>query len=144
VKDATKRLLPIVLIVALFMRAQGCRAAVLLGLGLYGTGALLFRPAAGAQSYPFFLLSLFIIASGLAFLETSANPRTRRPHQVRRGTAGDGDHRRRGDSRADGLGLRSERIHSLCHAVPAACFAVLAFGATARRARARVKRGSCI
>lgn len=59
---------------ALFMRAKGYRAAVLLGLGLYGAGALLFWPAAGAQSYPFFLLSLFIIASGLAFLETSANP----------------------------------------------------------------------
>jgi len=56
------------------MRAKGYRAAVLLGLGLYGAGALLFWPAAGAQSYPFFLLSLFIIASGLAFLETSANP----------------------------------------------------------------------
>jgi FHS family L-fucose permease-like MFS transporter len=59
---------------ALFMRAQGYRAAVLLGLILYGAGALLFWPAAGAQSYPFFLLALFVIASGLAFLETSANP----------------------------------------------------------------------
>lgn len=59
---------------ALFMRARGYRAAVLLGLGLYGAGALLFWPAAGAQSYPFFLFALFVIASGLAFLETSANP----------------------------------------------------------------------
>lgn len=59
---------------ALFMRAQGYRAAVLTGLGLYGLGALLFWPAAGAQSYPFFLAALFVIASGLAFLETSANP----------------------------------------------------------------------
>jgi FHS family L-fucose permease-like MFS transporter len=59
---------------ALFMRAQGYRAAVLAGLGLYGAGALLFWPAAGAQSYPFFLIALFVIASGLAFLETSANP----------------------------------------------------------------------
>lgn len=59
---------------ALFMRARGYRAAVLTGLGLYGLGALLFWPAAGAQSYPFFLAALFVIASGLAFLETSANP----------------------------------------------------------------------
>jgi MFS transporter, FHS family, L-fucose permease len=59
---------------ALFMRAYGYRAAVLAGLGLYGLGALLFWPAAGAQSYPFFLAALFVIAGGLAFLETSANP----------------------------------------------------------------------
>lgn len=59
---------------ALFMRAKGYRAAVLTGLGLYGLGALLFWPAAGAQSYPFFLAALFVIAGGLAFLETSANP----------------------------------------------------------------------
>ncbi|MCD2322936.1 L-fucose:H+ symporter permease [Sphingomonas sp. IC-56] len=59
---------------ALFMRSYGYRAAVLLGLCLYASGALLFWPAAGAQSYPFFLVALFVIASGLAFLETSANP----------------------------------------------------------------------
>ena len=59
---------------ALFMRAQGYRAAVLTGLVLYGGGALLFWPAASAQSYPFFLVALFVIAAGLAFLETSANP----------------------------------------------------------------------
>jgi FHS family L-fucose permease-like MFS transporter len=59
---------------ALFMRAYGYRAAVLLGLALYGLGAFLFWPAASARSYGFFLLALFVIASGLAFLETSANP----------------------------------------------------------------------
>lgn len=59
---------------ALFMRAFGYRAAVLLGLVLYGLGALLFWPAAEAQSYPAFLAALFVIASGLGFLETSANP----------------------------------------------------------------------
>jgi FHS family L-fucose permease-like MFS transporter len=59
---------------ALFMRSYGYRAAVLLGLILYGAGALLFWPAASALSYPAFLAALFIIASGLAFLETSANP----------------------------------------------------------------------
>lgn len=59
---------------ALFMRAHGYRAAVLLGLGCYGVGALLFWPAAAAQSYPAFLAALFVIAGGLSFLETSANP----------------------------------------------------------------------
>ncbi|GGB26934.1 L-fucose:H+ symporter permease [Sphingomonas metalli] len=59
---------------ALFMRRFGYRAAVLLGLCLYGIGALLFWPAAGLASYPAFLLALFVIASGLGFLETSANP----------------------------------------------------------------------
>ena len=59
---------------ALFMRAYGYRAAVLLGLCFYGAGALLFWTAAGLQSYPFFLIALFVIASGLSFLETSANP----------------------------------------------------------------------
>jgi FHS family L-fucose permease-like MFS transporter len=59
---------------ALFMRAYGYRAAVLFGLVLYGAGALLFWPAAAARSYGFFLFALFVIASGLGFLETSANP----------------------------------------------------------------------
>ncbi|MGK6323337.1 L-fucose:H+ symporter permease [Sphingomonas sp. DT-51] len=59
---------------ALTMRRYGYRAAVLLGLLLYGAGALMFWPAAEWQSYPTFLLALFVIASGLGFLETSANP----------------------------------------------------------------------
>jgi len=59
---------------ALFMRARGYRAAVIAGLMLYGLGALLFWPAASAESYAFFLAALFVIAAGLAFLETSANP----------------------------------------------------------------------
>ena len=56
------------------MRRFGYKAAVLVGLGLYGAGALLFYPAAQTQTYGLFLLALFVIASGLAFLETSANP----------------------------------------------------------------------
>jgi len=41
---------------------------------LYATGAILFYPAAQNQSFPFFLLALFVLASGLTFLETAANP----------------------------------------------------------------------
>lgn len=59
---------------AIFMQRLGYRAAVIMGLLLYGAGALLFYPAASMQEYRFFLLALFVIASGLAFLETSANP----------------------------------------------------------------------
>ena len=59
---------------SLFMRRFGYRAAVLLGLCLYGAGALLFLPATHASEYYGFLIALYIIASGCAFLETSANP----------------------------------------------------------------------
>jgi FHS family L-fucose permease-like MFS transporter len=44
------------------------------GLVLYSCGTFLFLPAAYARSYPLFLLALFVIASGLGFLETGANP----------------------------------------------------------------------
>lgn len=59
---------------ALFMKRFGYKAAVVLGLALFGAGALLFVPAAYAHNYLFFLVALYVIASGLSFLETSANP----------------------------------------------------------------------
>lgn len=59
---------------SLVMQRFGYKRAVIFGLVLYGTGALLFWPAAEARSYLFFLGALFVIASGLAFLETAANP----------------------------------------------------------------------
>jgi FHS family L-fucose permease-like MFS transporter len=59
---------------ALFMQRFGYKAAVVVGLIAYGVGALLFYPAAQMESYGFFLAALFVIAGGLAFLETSANP----------------------------------------------------------------------
>lgn len=57
-----------------YMRRYGYKSAVVLGLGLYGAGALLFWPAAASATYGMFLAALFVIACGLAFLETSANP----------------------------------------------------------------------
>ncbi|MGQ0834186.1 MAG: L-fucose:H+ symporter permease [Gammaproteobacteria bacterium] len=57
-----------------FMRRYGYKGAVVLGLLLYATGAWLFFPAAAAHTYALFLIALFVLASGLAFLETSANP----------------------------------------------------------------------
>ena len=59
---------------SLFMQRYGYKRAVIFGLCLYGAGALLFWPAADARSYLFFLGALFVIAGGLAFLETAANP----------------------------------------------------------------------
>jgi FHS family L-fucose permease-like MFS transporter len=59
---------------ALTMTRFGYKAGVVTGLGLFATGALLFWPAALALSYPMFLFALFVLASGLAFLETAANP----------------------------------------------------------------------
>lgn len=58
----------------LFMERFGYKAGVLVGLGLYAIGALLFVPAAGAGSFALFLLALFVIALGLGCLETAANP----------------------------------------------------------------------
>lgn len=58
----------------LFMRRYGYKGGIVLGLALYAAGTFLFYPAANARTYSLFLLALFVIASGLAFLETSANP----------------------------------------------------------------------
>jgi FHS family L-fucose permease-like MFS transporter len=57
-----------------FMKRYGYKGGIILGLILFATGSFLFFPAAGARSYVFFLAALFIIACGLAFLETAANP----------------------------------------------------------------------
>ncbi|WP_159739083.1 L-fucose:H+ symporter permease [Vibrio atypicus] len=59
---------------ALFIQRFSYKAGVLLGLGLFATGALLFYPAAQAMEYLPFLLALFVLAGGLSILETSANP----------------------------------------------------------------------
>ena len=58
----------------LVMRRYGYKTAVVIGLMLYGIGALLFYPAAQMATYGMFLAALFVIASGLGFLETAANP----------------------------------------------------------------------
>ncbi len=54
------------------MRKRGYKAGFLIGLFLYGVGCILFWPAAVVDKYWFFLTALFVIASGLAFLETAA------------------------------------------------------------------------
>jgi len=56
------------------MKKFGYKAGIIFGLALYAIGAFLFIPAANAREYSFFLGALFIIATGLTFLETAANP----------------------------------------------------------------------
>lgn len=59
---------------ALYIKKFTFKSGVLLGLGLFITGAVLFYPASISMQYTHFLLALFILAGGLAILETSANP----------------------------------------------------------------------
>jgi len=61
---------------AQLMRRAGYKAGILVGLCLYGAGCMMFWPAAFIAQYWFFLTALFVIASGLAFLETAASPFT--------------------------------------------------------------------
>ena len=58
---------------ALLMRRFGYKTGILVGLSLYATGAFLFWPAAIEGKYLYFLGALFVIASGLSFLETASN-----------------------------------------------------------------------
>ena len=59
---------------SLIMRRFNYKTGIVIGLFLFATGALLFYPAAENASYGFFLVALFVIASGLTFLETAGNP----------------------------------------------------------------------
>ena len=59
---------------AMFIRRFSYKAGILMGLGLYAFGALLFFPAKMTGAYYPFLLAYFILTCGLSFLETSANP----------------------------------------------------------------------
>jgi FHS family L-fucose permease-like MFS transporter len=59
---------------AIFIRRFSYKAGILVGLALYATGALLFIPASITMVFWVFLLALYILTFGLAFLETTANP----------------------------------------------------------------------
>jgi FHS family L-fucose permease-like MFS transporter len=58
----------------MFMNKFGYKKGIIVGLLLYAIGAFLFYPSAQSQSFEFFLLALFVLASGLTCLETAANP----------------------------------------------------------------------
>jgi FHS family L-fucose permease-like MFS transporter len=59
---------------AIFIRRYSYKAGILLGLGLYAVGVLMFFPAKLTGNYYPFLLAYLIMTIGLSFLETSANP----------------------------------------------------------------------
>jgi FHS family L-fucose permease-like MFS transporter len=59
---------------AYVVKKYSYKIGILVGLGLYAIGALLFFPAAALENYAFFLAALYILTFGLAFLETTANP----------------------------------------------------------------------
>ncbi len=59
---------------ALFIKRYSYKLGIIVGLALYAVGALLFYPAAQYEVFTFFLLSLYVLTFGLAFLETTANP----------------------------------------------------------------------
>jgi MFS transporter, FHS family, L-fucose permease len=58
----------------LLMKRHGYKSGFLTGLILFATGCFLFLPAAVYGRYGFFLAALFVLASGLSFLETASNP----------------------------------------------------------------------
>ncbi|MFY0685746.1 MAG: L-fucose:H+ symporter permease [Cyclobacteriaceae bacterium] len=59
---------------ALLIRRFQYKAGILVGLGMFIAGALLFYPASQTMVYGHFLAALFILAGGLSVLETTANP----------------------------------------------------------------------
>ena len=59
---------------ALFIQRYTFKAGVLIGLGLYAAGALMFIPAKEIGLYFPFLIAYFVMTCGLSFLETSCNP----------------------------------------------------------------------
>jgi MFS transporter, FHS family, L-fucose permease len=58
----------------ILMKRHGYKLGFMTGLLLFATGCFLFLPAANYGRYGFFLAALFVMASGLAFLETASNP----------------------------------------------------------------------
>ena len=59
---------------AMIMRKFSYKTGLVIGMLLFSLGTFLFWPAAHIGKYGFFLFALFVIASGLSFLETGANP----------------------------------------------------------------------
>jgi glucose/galactose transporter len=56
------------------LNRTGYKRGMSIGLFVMAAGALIFIPAANARSYALFLTGLFIIGTGLALLQTAANP----------------------------------------------------------------------
>lgn len=59
---------------AFIIKRFSYKTGVLVGLGLFAVGSLLFFPASKAMQFGFFLFAIFVLAGGLSILETSCNP----------------------------------------------------------------------
>ena len=59
---------------ALVLRKMSYKWGILIGLALYAIGALMFIPASMNMQFSMFLVALYVLTFGLAFLETTANP----------------------------------------------------------------------
>lgn len=59
---------------AMFIKKYNYKSGIIVGLSLYAIGAFLFYPAAANEQFNYFLISLWVITCGLAFLETTSNP----------------------------------------------------------------------
>ena len=64
----------IALFASLLIQRAGYRMGVLVGLGVYCVGALLYVPACVAQSFWLYIVGIFVVAGGCAVLETTCNP----------------------------------------------------------------------
>ena len=64
----------IAIFASLLIQKAGYRCGVLVGLGVYVIGALLYVPACIAQSFWLYIVGIFIVAGGCAVLETTCNP----------------------------------------------------------------------
>ena len=64
----------IALLASFLIQRKGYRVGVLVGLGVYCLGALMYVPAAVAQSFWTFIVGIFVVAGGCALLETTCNP----------------------------------------------------------------------
>lgn len=59
---------------AIFIRRFSYKSGIIVGLALYAIGALLSIPAAAGANFNLFIIALYVLTFGLAFLETTANP----------------------------------------------------------------------
>ncbi len=60
--------------IGLYIKKIGYKSALVIGLFLMALGAFLFFPSASIPSFPLFLVSTFVLAAGVVFLQTAANP----------------------------------------------------------------------
>lgn len=60
--------------IGLYIKKIGYKSALVIGLFLMAMGAFLFFPSASIPSFPLFLVSTFVLAAGVVFLQTAANP----------------------------------------------------------------------